>query len=129
MTKPIYFPHTYMPPEAAAAIRSVFTAVAGYQPVAARLSSDMRQLAESGFLEIVSLAPEDEEPLHRVLQEFERWGRLQQGGAGLLSVFLSNRPGLDPLTVDGTVVFRSSGWESSMTNRRRRNPRSRRCAA
>ena len=104
MTKPIYFPHTYMSPAVAAAIRSAFTAVAGYQPVAARLSPDMRELAESGFLEIVSLAPEDEEPLHRVLQEFERWGRLQQGGAGLLSVFLSNRPGSDPLTVDGTAA-------------------------
>ena len=104
MTKPIYFPHTYVSPAAAAAIRSVFTAVAGYQPVAGRLSPDMRELAESGFLEIASLAPEAEEPLHRVLQEFERWGRLQQGGAGLLSVFLSNRPGADPLTVDGTAA-------------------------
>jgi len=104
MTKPIYFPHTYMSPAAAAAIRSAFTAVAGYQPVAARLSPDMRELAESGFLEIVSLAPEDEEPLQRVLREFDRWGRLQQGGASLLSVFLSSQPGSDPLTVDGTAA-------------------------
>ncbi len=104
MTKPIYFPHTYMSPAAATAIRSVFTAVAGYQSVAGRLSPGMQELAESGFLEIVSLAPEDEEPLQRVLQEFDRWGRLQQGGGGLLSVFLSSQPGSDPLTVDGTAA-------------------------
>jgi hypothetical protein len=63
----------------------------------------MQALAEAGFLEIVALAPEDERRLDRILQEFERWARLQQGGGGLLSVFLSNRPGADPLTADGTA--------------------------
>jgi len=103
MTQPIYFPHTYVSPAAAAALRTAFTSVAGYQPVSGRLSPDMQELAEGGFLEIVALAPEDEQRLDRILQEFERWARLQQGGGGLLSVFLSNRPGADPLTADGTA--------------------------
>ncbi len=104
MTKPIYFPHTYISPATAAAIRSVFTAVAGYRPGAGRRTPDLQELAEAGFLEIVALAPDDEERLDRVLQEFERWGRMLQGGAGLLSVFSSNRPGSDPLTADGTAA-------------------------
>jgi hypothetical protein len=103
MTKPIYFPHTYISPASAAALRSVFTDVVGYQAVSGRLSPDMREMAESGFLEMMSLSPEVVERLDRILQEFERWGRLLQGGAGLLSVFLSNRPSADPLTADGTA--------------------------
>jgi hypothetical protein len=64
----------------------------------------MQALAESGFLEFVAPAPADEERLERILLEFERWGRLQQGGGGLLAVFLSGRPGLDPLTADGSAA-------------------------
>lgn len=104
MTKPIYFPHTYLSSATAAAIRSAFAAVVGYPPVAGRLTSDMRALADSGFLEIVTTAAEDEERLERALREYEHWGRLQQGGAGLLAVFLSDRPGADPLMADGTVT-------------------------
>lgn len=104
MTKPIYFPHTYLPPAAAAAIRSAFAAVVGYAPAAGRLTPDMRVLAESGFLEIVTPAAEDEERLERALREYEHWGRLQQGGPGLLAVFLSDRPGADPLMADGTAA-------------------------
>ena len=104
MIKPIYFPHTYLPPGTAAAIRSVFTSVVGYLPVASRRTPDMQELVESGFLEIVAPAPGDEERLDRVLQEFDRWGRLQQGGAGLLALFLSNRLGSDPLMADGTTA-------------------------
>jgi hypothetical protein len=104
MLKPVFFPHTYISPAAAAAIRSAFTAVVGYRLVASRRTPDMQELAESGFLEIVAPAPEDEERLDRILQEFERWGRLQQGGGGLLSVFFSSQPGLDPLTADGSAA-------------------------
>ena len=67
MTKPIYFPHTYLSSATAAAIRSAFAAVVGYPPVAGRLTSDMRALADSGFLEIVTTAAEDEERLERAL--------------------------------------------------------------
>jgi hypothetical protein len=104
MTKPVYFPHTYLSPETAAAIRSAFSSVVGYQPVAGRRPPDMQELVESGFLEIVAPAPDDEERLDRVIQELERWGRLQQGGAGLLAVFFSNRPDSDPLMADGTTA-------------------------
>ncbi|MCU0592401.1 MAG: hypothetical protein MUC57_13125 [Desulfobacterales bacterium] len=104
MTKPVYFPHTYMSPAAAAAIRSVFPAVAGYEPVAGLRTPDMQALVESGFLEMVAAVPDDDGRLERALREFERWGRLQQGGAGLLSVFLSRQPGWDPLAADGTVT-------------------------
>jgi hypothetical protein len=102
--KPIYFPHTYLSPAAAAAIRSVFSSVAAYQPVAGRRTPDMQALAASGFLELLVPVPEDAEHLERSLQELDRWGRLQQGGAGLLSVFLSGRPDLDPLTADGSAA-------------------------
>jgi hypothetical protein len=102
--KPIYFPHTYLSPVAAAAIRSVFSSVAAYQPVAGRRTPDMQALAASGFLEILVPVPEDAERLERSLQDLDRWGRLQQGGAGLLSVFLSGRPDLDPLTADGSAA-------------------------
>jgi len=104
MIKPIYFPHTYISPAAAAAIRPVFAAVVGYQPVAGRPTQAMRALGEGGFLEVVAPAAVGEERLDRILQELARWGRLQQGGAGLLSVFLSNQPGSDPLTADGTAT-------------------------
>jgi len=104
MMKPVYFPHTYISPVVAAAIRSVFSSVVGYQPVAGRRTPDMQALIESGFLEIVAPALHDEERLDRVLQGLDRWGRLRQGGAGLLAVFLSSRPGSDPLTADGTAT-------------------------
>lgn len=104
MTKPIYFPHTYLPPATAAAMRSAFAAVVAYPPVAGRLPPDMRALVESGFLEVVAPAAEDEERLERALREYEQWGRRQQGGAGLLAVFLSDRPGADPLMADGTAT-------------------------
>lgn len=68
MTQPIYFPHTYISPAAAAALRTAFTSVAGYQQVSGRLSPDMQELAEGGFLEIVALAPEDEQRLDRILR-------------------------------------------------------------
>jgi len=100
--KPIYFPHTYLSPAAAAAIRSVFSSVAVYQPVPDRQTPDMQALAESGFLEIVAPGPENRDRLERILQELERWGSLQQGGAGLLSVFLASQPGFDPLATDGS---------------------------
>lgn len=104
MTKPVYFPHTYLPPPAAAAIRAVFPAVAGYLPAAGRMTPDMQELVESGFLEIAAPLANDEDRLDRVLRELERWGRLQQGGAGLLALSMSNRPGADPLTADGTAT-------------------------
>jgi hypothetical protein len=103
MTKPIYFPHTYMSPPVAAAIRAVFPAVAGYLPAAGRMTPDMQELVESGFLEVAAPLANDEERMDRVLRELERWGRMQQGGAGLLAVWLSNRPGSDPLRADGTA--------------------------
>ena len=104
MVKPIYFPHTYMSPVAAAAIRSAFANVVGYQASAGRRTPGMQALAESGFLEVVVPAPVDEERLERVLQEFERWGQVQQGGAGPLAVFLCDRFGSDPLMVDGSAA-------------------------
>jgi hypothetical protein len=104
MIKPIYFPHTYLPPETAAAMRSVFTAMVGYHPGGGRLTDDMHALVESGFLEIVTPADDAALGLDRAIQELERWGRLHHGGAGLLSQFLSDRPGLDPLMADGTAA-------------------------
>ncbi|HWR92212.1 MAG TPA: hypothetical protein VN300_07280, partial [Desulfobacterales bacterium] len=100
--KPILFPHTYISPATAAAIRSVFSAVVVYQPVPGRQTPDMQALAESGFLEIVAPGSENRDRLERILQELERWGSLQQGGAGLLSVFLASQPGFDPLATDGS---------------------------
>jgi hypothetical protein len=64
----------------------------------------MQALVESGFLEMVAAVPDADGRLERALREFERWGRLQQGGAGLLSVFLSGQPGWDPLAADGTAT-------------------------
>jgi hypothetical protein len=101
--RPVYFPHTYMSPAAAEAIRTAFATVAAYQPVAGRRTPDMQALAASGFLELLVPVPEDAEGLERSLEELDRWGRLQQGGAGLLSVFLSGRSDLDPLTADGSA--------------------------
>jgi len=91
-----------MSPAAAAAIRAVFPVVAAYQPVAGRQTPDMQALADSGFLEIVVPGPENRERLERILKELERWGSLQQGGAGLLPVFLSSQAGVDPLAADGS---------------------------
>lgn len=102
IVKPILFPHTYISPATAAAIRSVFSAVVVYQPVPGRQTPDMQALAESGFLEIVAPGPENRDRLERILQELERWGSLQQGGAGPLSVFLASQPGFDPLATDGS---------------------------
>jgi hypothetical protein len=104
MIKPIYFPHTYLPPETAAAMRAVCTTMVGYHPGDGRLTDDMHALVESGFLEIVTPAGDAAPGLDRAIQEFERWGRLHHGGAGLLSLFLSGRPGLDPLMADGTAA-------------------------
>ena len=102
MIKPVYFPHTYVSPAAAAAIQHLFPVVVVYQPVPGRQTPDMQALAESGFLEIVAPGPENRDRLERILQELERWGSLQQGGAGLLSVFLASQPGFDPLATDGS---------------------------
>jgi hypothetical protein len=104
MIKPIYFPSTYLPPETAAAMRSVCTAMVGYHPGGGGLTDDMHALVESGFLEIVTPAGDAAPGLDRTIQEFERWGRRHRGGAGLLSSFLSDRPGLDPLMADGTAA-------------------------
>lgn len=104
MVKPIYFPHTYISPATAAAMRSVFAAVVGYQPAAGQPTEDMAGLVEGGFLEIVAPAAPEAERLERVVQELEQWGRRHSGGAGPLAAFLSSRRGSDPLTADGSAA-------------------------
>jgi hypothetical protein len=98
--KPVYFPNTYLSPAVAAAIQACFISVVAYQPVGGRLSEDMRRLVQRGFLDIVAPPSDDDAQLELLTREFEQWGRLHHGGAGLHSAALFDRSGADPLSND-----------------------------
>lgn len=93
--KPVYFPHTYLPPAVAAAIRASFASVVAYQPIGGRLPADMRRLAESGFLDIVAPGSTDDPRLELLNRELEQWGRLHYDGAGLHAAVRFSRCGQD----------------------------------
>jgi hypothetical protein len=100
--KPVYFPQTYLPPAVADALQALFPSVVVYQPVAGRLPDEMRPLAEKGFLEVMAPPPGDEADFDRLMQEFEQWGRLHQGGAGLRTVILHGRSFSETSPADGS---------------------------
>jgi len=94
--KPVYFPNTYLSPAVAAAIQANFASVVAYQPLGGRLPEDMCRLAQRGFLDIVSPPADDDPQLELLTREFEQWGRLHHGGAGLHSAALFDRSGSGP---------------------------------
>jgi hypothetical protein len=96
--KPVYFPHTYLPPAVAESLEAIFQSVVAYQPVAGRLPEAMRRLMQGGFLEILSPVTDDDPQVEQLAREFEHWGRLHHGGAGLHAAALFGRFGLDPLS-------------------------------
>jgi hypothetical protein len=96
--KPVYFPNTYLSPAVAAAIQGYFASVVAYQPVGGRLPADMHRLAQRGFLDVVAPPPDHDQQLELLTREFEQWGRLHHGGAGLRSAALFDRSGSDPLS-------------------------------
>lgn len=96
--KPVYFPHTYLPPDGAARLEAIFQSVVAYQPLAGRLPEDMRRLMQGGFLEVLSPAADDDPQVEQLAREFEHWGRLHHGGAGLRAAALFDRFGLDSLS-------------------------------
>ena len=102
MVKPVYFPHTYLSPSVADALGALFPSVAVYQPVAGRLPDEMRPLAEKGFLEVVAPPPGDEASFDRLMRDFQQWGRLHQGGAGLKTLILHGRHLSEAISADGS---------------------------
>src|SRR5512143_3966227 len=100
--KPVYFPYTYISPSMAHSLRAVFPSIAVYQPVAGRLPDEMRLLAEEGFLEVMTPPPGDEEDFDRLMRDYQQWGSLHQGGAGLKTAMLSGRPFSGPISADGS---------------------------
>jgi hypothetical protein len=98
--KPVYFPNTYLSPAVAEAIQANFASVVAYQPVGGRLPEDMRRLAQRGFLDIVAPPSDDDHQVELLTREFEQWGRLHHGGAGLHSAAHFGRFGADPLSND-----------------------------
>jgi hypothetical protein len=102
MIKPVYFPHTYLPPSTVDSLRNIFPCVAVYQPTAGRLPDEMRVLAENGFAEVVAPAAGDEDDFDRLIRDFLDWGRTHQGGAGLKAALLYGRPLGGAASADGS---------------------------
>ena len=100
--KPIYFPTTYVSPPAAAAMRALFPSVVICQAFAGRLPADMSTLQESGFLDVLTPVAGDEQRLDEVVREFQQWGRLHAGGAGLHAACWGQRLQADSLAEDGS---------------------------
>jgi hypothetical protein len=100
--KPIYFPYTYLPPSVAHSLRAVFPSVAVYQPVAGCLPDEMQALAEKGVLEVVAPPPGDEADFDRLMRDFQQWGCLHQGGAGLKTLMLQDLLFSQPISPDGS---------------------------
>jgi hypothetical protein len=101
--KPVYFPHTYMSPSAADALRELFASVAVYQPVAGRVPEEMQPLAAGGFLEVVAPAPGDAPDFDRLIRDFEEWGRLHRSGAGLEAALRHGHAFWGPAGADGST--------------------------
>jgi hypothetical protein len=55
---------------------------------------------QRGFLDIVAPPSDDDQQLELLTREFEQWGRLHHGGAGLHAAALFDRSGPDPLSND-----------------------------
>jgi hypothetical protein len=115
--KPVYFPYTYVSPSVARALRAYFPSVAVYQPVAGRLPDEMRPLAQDGFLEVISPPPGDEEDFDRFIRDLQQWGRLHQGGAGLMAAILHGRSPSEPISGDGSPAAIASEIRSGMRRR------------
>jgi len=113
--KPIYFPTTYVSPPAAAAMQALFPSVVICQPFAGRLPPDMRTLQESGFLDVFTPVPGDEQRLDDMVREFRQWGRLHAGGAGLHAAFWHQRLQADSLAEDGSSSQLVSQIKSRLT--------------
>jgi hypothetical protein len=80
--KAIYFPFTYVSPEAVAGLRRFFTAIAGYQPGPGSLPDEMRDLQASGFWEVIVPAGGDEQKVMGTLKGLRDWSEIHQGGLG-----------------------------------------------
>jgi hypothetical protein len=100
--KPVYFPYTYLHPSVAESLRALFSSMAVYQPVADRLPDEMRSLAEEGFLEVIAPPPGDEEDFDGLMRDFQHWADLHQGGAGLKTALLHERPFSGPIGGNGS---------------------------
>lgn len=101
--KPVYFPHTYLTPSAADALRNLFASVAVYQPAAGRVPEEMRALVENGFLEVVAPAPGDADDFDRLIRDFLDWGRMHRHGAGLEAALLHGHPFWGSAGPDGST--------------------------
>jgi hypothetical protein len=106
--KPVFFPHTFMPPSAAAAIQAFFPAVAAYQPTAGRLPEGMQALVHNGFLEVVPGGPAGENPerLAELVRELELWGGRHHQGTGLQPAYLHERRRGEGLASELTAAVR-----------------------
>ncbi|MCU0602384.1 MAG: hypothetical protein MUC33_06965 [Desulfobacterales bacterium] len=116
--KPVYFPHTYLAPAAADALRKLFASVAVYQPVAGRVPEEMQPLAADGFLEVVAPAPGDASDFDRLIRDFEEWGRLHRNGTGLEAALRHGHSFWGPAGADGST------FEIASQLRRRATPQS-----
>jgi hypothetical protein len=116
--KPVYFPHTYLAPAAADALRKLFASVAVYQPVAGRMPEEMQPLAADGFLEVVAPAPGDASDFDRLIRDFEEWGRLHRSSAGLEAALRHGHAFWGPAGADGST------FEIASQLRRRVTPES-----
>ena len=101
--KPVYFPHTYLAPSAAVALRDLFASVAVYQPAAGRLPEDMQALVADGFLEVVAPAPGDADDFDRLIRDFQDWGRMHRHGAGFEAALLHGHSFWGPAGADGST--------------------------
>lgn len=101
--KPVYFPHTFLAPPAADALRRLFHTVAVYQPAVGRLPEEMRALVENGFVEVVAPTPGDADDFDRLIRDFQEWGRLHRNGAGFEAALLHGHSFRGPAGADGST--------------------------
>jgi len=101
--KPVYFPHTYLAPSAAVALRDLFASVAVYQPAVGPVPEDMQALVADGFLEVVAPAPGDADDFDRLIRDFQDWGRMHRYGAGLEAALLHGHSFWGPAGADGST--------------------------
>ncbi len=79
MTKPIYFPFTYIPESTAALLSGFMGPVTVFQPIELHRPETLGRLERDGHIEIRVPAADNEDRLAQCLSEFTEWGRLHHG--------------------------------------------------
>ena len=88
--RPVYFPHTFLPPEILTRLQGVFRSLTVLQPASERLPEEMQPFADCGFLDV--LRPPGGGELESTLRGYQQWGDRHREGIGLAAAWHQDHP-------------------------------------